>query len=194
MYYLIILATAFVVQSFYSQEVISIAINSYHNTGLDYFFRYITYLGDGYVVSVIGVLLMFYNRKAGLVVLTAYASSALITQGLKHFVFEDMRRPVMMFKDYNISLHYVVGVDIHEYNSFPSGHSTSIFALATALCFLVKRKTLIPVFLTIAVIVAFSRIYLLEHFLKDTLAGSLIGFITSITVYYLYFRNETKSG
>ncbi len=62
-----------------------------------------------------------------------------------------------------------------EFNSFPSGHSASAFAVAGAL-FLYLRKWGIP-FLAVAAAVAFSRIFCSSHYLSDVVAGTGLGLI-----------------
>lgn len=58
-------------------------------------------------------------------------------------------------------------------SSFPSGHSASAFSFATLLS--AFYPGLISISFTTASLVAFSRVYLGEHFLSDAVAGSLIG-------------------
>jgi membrane-associated phospholipid phosphatase len=69
--------------------------------------------------------------------------------------------------------------------SFPSGHTTSVFALATMLALLEKNKRTNVVYLLVAVAVGYSRIYLGQHFLNDVLMGSTIGMLTSLVIYWL---------
>ncbi len=57
--------------------------------------------------------------------------------------------------------------------SFPSGHSATAFAAATAVAILCPRMR--PWALGIAAAVALSRVYLRVHFPLDVLAGGLIG-------------------
>ena len=57
--------------------------------------------------------------------------------------------------------------------SFPSGHSATAFAAATALAIMCPR--LRPAVLVIAAAVALSRVYLRVHFPLDVIAGGLIG-------------------
>ena len=63
--------------------------------------------------------------------------------------------------------------------SFPSGHSASSFAAASVLLF-EKHPLRIPAFV-LAIVIAFSRLYLYVHFPSDVLAGALLG----ITLGYL---------
>ncbi len=62
--------------------------------------------------------------------------------------------------------------------SFPSGHSTTIFALAVALCCLFPRLRL--VFLTVAIWVACSRVMIGVHWASDVIAGAALGTATTL--------------
>ncbi len=64
-------------------------------------------------------------------------------------------------------------VSIPDNPSFPSGHSATAFAAATAVAVLCPR--LRPFALAIAAAVALSRVYLRVHFPLDVVAGSLLG-------------------
>ena len=57
--------------------------------------------------------------------------------------------------------------------SFPSGHTAAAFASALALYF-GRNRLWIPA-LILAVLLAFSRMYLYVHYPSDVLAGALIG-------------------
>jgi membrane-associated phospholipid phosphatase len=64
-------------------------------------------------------------------------------------------------------------VAIPENASFPSGHSATAFAAATAVAIVSPR--LRPWVLALAAAVALSRVYLRVHFPLDIVAGGLIG-------------------
>lgn len=63
-------------------------------------------------------------------------------------------------------------------NSFPSGHTTRIFALAVSLSLLVRRAAL-PALL-LAVLVGICRVLALKHFASDVLAGAWCGSMAAI--------------
>jgi len=62
-------------------------------------------------------------------------------------------------------------------SSFPSGHATGAFALATAFSHSYPKIT-IPAYLGAAAI-GLSRVYLGRHYPADVLAGALIGYATA---------------
>jgi undecaprenyl-diphosphatase len=64
-------------------------------------------------------------------------------------------------------------VAVPENASFPSGHSATAFAAATAIAVISPRMR--PYALAIAAGVALSRVYLRVHYPLDVLAGALLG-------------------
>lgn len=68
-----------------------------------------------------------------------------------------------------------------ELDSFPSGHATSVFAVATALAS--SYPALRWPLYGLATAIALGRVYLARHHLSDVIAGALIGFaIASLLV------------
>jgi undecaprenyl-diphosphatase len=65
-------------------------------------------------------------------------------------------------------------------SSFPSSHAANAFALAWVLGARWRRG--IPFFFALALVVAFSRMYLNRHFLSDVVVGALIGVICAWAV------------
>ncbi|MBC7654228.1 MAG: phosphatase PAP2 family protein [Oligoflexus sp.] len=87
------------------------------------------------------------------------------------------------------------GIKVHFNNSFPSGHTVTIFAVAFTLITLYKKNFLVKYLLIfMAFIVGFSRIYLSQHFPIDVIAGSLIGISsTYISIFILSKISKVKN-
>ncbi len=146
-------------------------------------------MGDGLFVLTVAMLISFYNKKIGVASVFAYTISSLIVQGLKHLVFDDRNRP-SKFLDMT-QMHVVPGVEIHHYNSFPSGHTAAAFAFFTILALFYQKPAFQILCLLLAIFSAYTRIYLLQHFFQDTLVGSAIGLSTSVIVYnWLIEKNK----
>jgi membrane-associated phospholipid phosphatase len=166
-------------------------LNNFHTSFFDYFFRILTYLGDGLFMVITGLfLILFISIRYGLIILSSFLASSLIVQLLKRFIFAAYDRPVLFFQNLGMEIYKIPGLEYHGHFSFPSGHSTSAFALFIGLAIFSKRDSLKIIFLLAACLTAFSRVYLSQHFLEDIIAGSILGTITSIIVYFLFTRWE----
>ncbi len=158
--------------------------NSFHNSFFDSFFYYFTFLGDGFTAALVIIVLLTVNIRIGLFAGLSNIISALVTQLLKHTLFADVVRPKKFFEGMH-DLYFIPGVDNYLYNSFPSGHSTCAFSLYLALSLITENKILKLIFFTIAGLVGYSRIYLSQHFFEDVYAGSIVGVVFTLLVYYL---------
>ncbi|HSZ25635.1 MAG TPA: phosphatase PAP2 family protein, partial [Cytophagaceae bacterium] len=152
---------------------------------------YITYLGDGFfAVSIILFFLLFINMYEAVVLTTSVLISFCVVQFLKLHVFYEQVRPFKYFSE-TTPLHRAEGLEIHLYNSFPSGHSAQAFTLFLVITLFLKNKNWSPVFFSIALLVTISRIYLAQHFLIDTYFGALIASVLTMCT-YLYFNTYTS--
>jgi membrane-associated phospholipid phosphatase len=122
--------------------------------------------------------------------LFSYLLSSGLTQALKNFVFHDHNRPLFFLRELPPnSYYYIPGAEWVLKNSFPSGHTTSAFSFFAGLSFLVQNKSFKLFFLGLAVFTAFTRIYLLQHFLIDTCIGSVIGTTITLLIYLFLYQN-----
>ena len=160
-----------------------IRINESHNDALDVFFKYVTHIGGGWFALGVGVLLLLFKVRWGIMALVSFLGSAAITQVLKRWVF-DWPRPSVVFADTMDTIHQVPGVELMTQHTFPSGHSTCAFAVFCLLGIItIRKKYLGFLFCFLAIMAGFSRSYLFQHFPFDVLIGSLIGTLTSLFVF-----------
>lgn len=159
-------------------------LNPYHRSTLDTFFAWVTFMGDGtFTVLVFVIFLLMRRWSRACQVITAFLLSALLAQILKSAF--SMPRPKQFFSPGQYP-YFIDGVTHIGFASFPSGHSTSIFALATLLAIFEKNKKKNLLYLLMAVSVGYSRIYLGQHFLGDVLTGSCIGTTVAVLVHWLF--------
>jgi len=167
-----------------SKSTIHLSINEFHTPLFDLLFKTITWLGSGWMVLILLIILLFINYRHSLVFLVSNLLITLVVQVGKHLLFPHTLRPVEWFKE-NANLYLVPGVSVHSFHSFPSGHAATAFGLFFMLCLLTPRHFIKGLWVSLALLTAFSRVYLSQHFLIDIIGGSLIGlFITFFTYYY----------
>lgn len=164
-------------------------LNSFHSSFLDVLFQIITLFGDGIFVLVAALILLFNNFRRAIVTALSALLAGLFTQFLKRIVFSDSLRPTAFFEDPTV-LPLVEGMSVARLHSFPSGHTTTAFAIACCFALFYPRGKYQVYFFVIATLVAYSRIYLSLHFLEDVLVGSLIGVVVASVVSALFDKAQ----
>jgi len=107
-------------------------MNEIHNDLLDLFFKIWTYGGDGIIYGILAIGLLLWHRKFGYVFFLIGFVQGLISWLMKQVFFKGTPRPKKYFEGQEV-LDFVAGVDLHDYNSFPSGHTMTAFVIATFL-------------------------------------------------------------
>ncbi len=159
-------------------------LNAYHQSTLDTVFIWVTFLGNGVFSVIVFVIFLLQRRWSHAAqVMLAFLLSALVAQILKNLF--SMPRPKQFFApgQYHYFIDGVTGIG---FASFPSGHTTSIFALMTLLAIFTKNPKAKIGFLLGGIAVGYSRIYLGQHFLGGILMGSCIGTLTAVLVHWLF--------
>ena len=141
-----------------------------HSRFLDTVMPIITWLGDkGLLWIVLGLGILFFQkgkRDTGFRVLLALLLGLLICNLL-------LKNAVGRIRPFALNDAVQLLVPPPSDPSFPSGHTTAAFAAATVLiCDHWKGRWIV---LIVAILVAFSRLYLYVHFLTDVICGALIG-------------------
>lgn len=170
---------------------IVIYLNRLHNPVFDYFFKIWSFVGNGIFSGIIILLVYPINKKKFVVLAVNSLIVGLLAQLFKRLVFPDMLRPLKILGA--DGFHFVDGVKVVSYHSFPSGHTASAFGLLVMLSLMFDNKRASFLFFVAAVLVAVSRMYLFQHFYMDTYAGALLATIVSTIVFYI-FKYHTKLG
>lgn len=165
-------------------------LNGWHNAFLDIFYSVFTNAGDGVLFVPLVLIFFFVRFHLAFVLAAAAAIHAVLISLFKRWLLAGATRPVMELD--HSTLYFVPGVDVHAHHSFPSGHTASIFAIAFFLALTFDRKIFTALFLALALVVASSRIYLLQHFLTDVAAGALIGVVSVVLAIVLLDRFDSR--
>ena len=161
-------------------------LQTLHNGVLDFIMRIFTHAGDnGYIWIAVTVVLLCIpkTRKIGI-----YLGVTLILEVvLNELIIKEIiqrERPFLQR----------TGIDtiINQPSSysFPSGHTASSFAAATAI-YQHSKKWGIAAYV-LASVIAFSRLYFYVHFPTDILAGTILGIAVGIGVNRLLAMIEKK--
>lgn len=181
--YLLFLLPSLLILFFKSKRDIFLLLNSYHTNWLDNFFIYYTNAGDGLFAVLLSFFFFFIlkKKKVGLILLIAYCATGIFAQIIKPLV--ESPRPQVYFSPAWFPFFIRDVIHIGN-NSFPSGHTTTAFAIATVLTLYTSNKWYHFSLLLLAVLAGYSRIYLSQHFLADVVAGSFIGVVGGILCVY----------
>ncbi|WP_339044641.1 phosphatase PAP2 family protein [Cardinium endosymbiont of Tipula unca] len=163
-----------------------IMVKQWHHPIADVIAPYLTWLGDGltYGFFVSMITLLGISCRKIMITIGSFGCMSIVVQLLKRFFFIHDLRPILLVPT-DANLHIVDGVELLTTLSFPSGHSGTIFALVSVIQLLVKKRKKIYsiALLLLALAVAYSRMYLCQHFYTDVYVGGLIGTVASIVVY-----------
>jgi len=175
--FLIFVLLGFILEIELSKEDIFLFINHHYNSFWDHFFLLYTWLGDGISVLIVALLMCFYKLRNALVTFLSYAYTSIVVQLMKLGI--DAPRPLRYFEGKE-HIRVIDGLSVHLYHSFPSGHSISALALATVLAYLIRNKKIGWAIFVAYILVAFSRVYLAEHFFLDIYVGTILGVLLTI--------------
>jgi len=178
-----------------------------HTPWGDIFYRYYTHVAEWFPYALCVLILLFCRVGDAAFAASCQALSALTTQIIKHIVVAP--RPLTWFETNwpEIQLPLVEGVEMNRWLSFPSGHTTSFFALFFALSVIVTgyltektqntKSNLWWIAVQILCFAAaafggYSRIYLSQHFALDVLGGTCVGMIITLVCYAIFSPFEQK--
>ncbi|WPC43722.1 phosphatase PAP2 family protein [Clostridium sp. JS66] len=120
-------------------------------------------------------------RKAGILTVLAVLFTIIIDGAI---IKNIVQRPRPFLQVTTINMIIAKPLDY----SFPSVHTAAAVAACLVLFKTIKKYS-IP-FIFLAILIAFSRLYLFVHYPSDVLAGAILGLISSKIV--LYFSKKSK--
>lgn len=140
-----------------------------HNPFLNFWLFYITHLGGA--TSAIGINILVFALFPQPLKTTGF--QALIALAISHIPVAIAKRLYPRIRPYLALPGTNTFHNPLKDHSFPSGHTTAIFA--STVPYMAAYPALTAILLPLACIVGFSRIYLGLHYPSDVIAGAVIG-------------------
>jgi membrane-associated phospholipid phosphatase len=181
--YIIFLIFGGLILILFSKIEIHWFINHHYSNIADFFFKYFTNLGDGLILIPVIIILLFISYRFVIMAAISNLLTTIFVRLFKQLILPDLDRPVSIFRNVR-KLYLVEGVDVHLINSFPSGHSATAFSIFLLFALIFDNKNLKFLFFAIAFLVAYSRMYLSQHFLMDVYFGSIFGVFSTLAAYF----------
>ena len=132
----------------------------------------ITHLGDSgmiWILLTLGMLLLPGKRRTGTILAAALCIDLILCNGI-------LKNLVARVRPFDVNTAVQLLVRAPRDFSFPSGHTAASFTAVMAL-YLTGEKKLLPPALVLAVLIAFSRLYLYVHYPTDVLGGVFVGLL-----------------
>lgn len=146
---------------------------------LDYLFIFISFFGDWKVLAGLTALAFLRDRELGKRLVLLFIITGALIFPLKTYIQEE--RPPLVSED----IRGIGGVE--STSSFPSGHASFAFAYAFLLSSIYGRRRY---FYSFAFLIAFSRLYLGQHYPSDVLFGSALGVFSAYLATFIYSKKE----
>ena len=136
-----------------------------------------TYLAEGWIWIPYIIVVSWYFKKDKAIIIYSFVVSTLLTQIPKLVFFPTITRPIASGIDPQL-IHTVKGVSMHQLNSFPSGHTATAFSIFLLTIYLFDNKKMMLIGLLYAMLCAYSRVYLGQHFPLDLGGGIIVAILT----------------
>ncbi len=143
-----------------------------------------TRAGDGWLWGALGIALLLSGDAQS----ARAVEAAVCAVSIGILIFHKIKRVVGRVRPRDIEPHCWACIVTRDRFSFPSGHSTTAFAVAVAVGSFYPEAR--PLLLVLAANVAISRVVVGMHFLSDILVGSGMGALLG----YAAFLSFTRGG
>lgn len=173
----------------YGNEILF--FNQWRQEPYNTIFRVCTALGEGFVYGALAIAAIRWRYRFSLLIVLCGMLILPVGYVLKDQIAVD--RPKTFFEQQGVYEKVVVVPDV-ELNSgrtsFPSGHTMSAFALYSMLALIMGKRyeKWGLLFAFMAILVAVSRIFLVQHFLADIFAGAIGGLVCAQFLWWLNGR------
>jgi len=185
----------------FDKSVIGFFQGSAGNPGLDLFMESVTEIGDVFymLVFTIALLILKKTRRIGISLLISLVLITILTGYIKCGI--DRERPNLDFEgNFPLKLSkdtFALFCSGGYYASYPSGHvaRATIFALILGYSLSQRYPRGCYLLFLFPILMAISRMYVLEHFPMDVIGGAVLGIfiagtLSKKTKLYLLFKSQ----
>ncbi|MCT4509619.1 MAG: phosphatase PAP2 family protein [Tepidibacter sp.] len=165
-------------------EILNYIQSSIGNTAIDKLMVFMTMLGNKGIIWIAISLFLIINkktRKVGIMAITVFIITGILGEGLIKPLVK-RARPFVNYPSFNLIIKAPLTY------SFPSGHTALSFAVASIL--LKEFKKYGVIFLILAILIAFSRVYLFVHYPSDVIVGIIMGVMCAWITSKIFNKKE----
>lgn len=156
-------------------------IQTLRNPALDKFFKVFSTLGDHGEIWIFIIFLVYFKRRNKSLVLFSILSLVITVIGVEFIIKPFVQRP----RPFIVNPHIETLLRPGGY-SFPSGHTATSIALMTMMA--LNDVSYKFVYITLALLMAFSRLYLYVHYPSDVIVGILLGFFIGYLMHKIMIK------
>ncbi len=136
--------------------------------------------------GVLWIIWRFYKKHEHHAKMAGFMFIAIVTTGLSVNLLKMLfgkARPILLKREEIFGFDWFVLPSAYDYHSFPSGHTTTAFTIATVLTLMFPRYW--PAFYAYATAMALSRVLNWNHYISDVLAGALFATLATLLLYQI---------
>jgi membrane-associated phospholipid phosphatase len=134
-------------------------------------------LGESAAMGILLILSLWLEIRKTIFVFIVWFTGACFSWMFKLWLCKGLERPFAYYSSKGVVLNMVEGVNVHHFNTFPSGHTLTAFSAAFLLVYLFPKLPKVGqlfVFL-LAAGCGMSRVILVQHWPFDILGGMVLG-------------------
>ncbi len=145
--------------------------------------RIFSALGEWYSMSLLILISLWLPFRKTMMLAFIWFSGACYSWLFKLWLLKGLARPLEHFQKAGITINLVEGVDVHHFNSFPSGHTLTAFSAAFAVVclFPLSARWIQILVLLLALACGISRIVMAQHWPLDVAGGAFLGILASFS-------------
>ncbi len=167
---------------------ITLYLNSMYSDGFDTFFWYVSLKYTWFIMGALLITFLFFKRrpKEALWFLLAVVLMIVCADQLCNLCKYTVQRFRPCWDEEIKDLVHIVNDDRGGKYGFFSAHAAVFFGLAYMTSRFFRNKYFTATIYVIAVMVAYSRIYLGRHYLGDVLVGAVVGTLFAMLAWWGY--------